>query len=334
MVSNGGSDGNRSDDAPVRRLALALGFMAAIALLSLGAMDIGRITAGQRISRQAATECQAKSDRDSCQSSLASVRSAIASEDAVNLAIWQTVLNAFGLAGLFLTVFYAAKAWQESKRSADADNAALEETRRSFEEARRDAAEQARRFDAQLETAARSAEAVTRQAEIAEDTARKHLRAYLYASKMIFFWPSDKQPIFSITLNNTGLTPATNVRLSGRIILAEHPNTPDFPQMLTSIREVPIGGNTSEEVVIWMNGSETMVKSEMSRANSAYIFGVIGYEDVYGFRYESRFGFCATGPICPESGLSKLIGIDHVFVEVGQPKNGGGEGVNHLRSPL
>lgn len=125
MVFNGGVDGDRRDNATFRQLGLAFGIMMVVAALGLGAMDIGRITAGQRVSRQAAAECQAKSNRDSCQSSLASVRAAIASEDAVNLAIWQSVINAFGLAGLFLTVFYAARAWRASERSADAAHRAL-----------------------------------------------------------------------------------------------------------------------------------------------------------------------------------------------------------------
>ncbi len=59
------------------------------------------------------------------------------------LAFWQTVMNGFGLAALGLTVFYAHKAWEEAKRSAQIAETALES-------AIADATEQADRFSRQL----------------------------------------------------------------------------------------------------------------------------------------------------------------------------------------
>lgn len=293
--------------------------MAAAAFIALGASDIGRITAGQRIARQAAAECETKGNKENCQSSLASVRSAIASEDAVNLAIWQTVINTLGLAGLFLTVFYAAKAWQESKRSADADNAALAITTTGMAEARKDAAEQAKRFTEQLalsqetmEYTARSsrametsATATRRMASTTGSAAKDQLRPYVYLVDERCDLELSLGVIYSADatfgFKNFGQTPAKNVRFRAAFNLRVGPWNQDFTPDLTPIYELHFGDLPPGHLRHMLEGYKAPALEQYQLALrddgvALVLYGEVLYEDAAGGKYRTTFRRAANGP--------------------------------------
>lgn len=74
----------------------------------------------RQIAQQAAQErCQSATDGE-CQQLAVNVRAAVAAEDAADFAAQQLWLNILGLFGLGATVAFAAFAWREAQRSADA----------------------------------------------------------------------------------------------------------------------------------------------------------------------------------------------------------------------
>lgn len=95
--------------------------------------------------QQSKERCAGASNSECLQLSTA-IRSAVADERAADFAAQQLWLNILGLLGLGATVLFAAFAWREAQRSADAAHDTLTD-------ARNDAAEQATRFEAQLRIA-------------------------------------------------------------------------------------------------------------------------------------------------------------------------------------
>ena len=320
MVSSSGPDSDWSFFAAIGRLGPTVAFMAFVGALSLGSIEISRIAFERSVAQHATNECSKQRDKAGCQSATAEIRSALAAEHAVQLGVWQTAFNFFGLIGLFFTVIYAKRAWEAASSSAKADNEALELTREALKEQREGAAEQAQMATRQIAASERLAIAARRQAEIARDTASKHLRAYVYAVKMVFHWDTDEgYPIFSVFLKNTGLTPATYVKMGGVAIMSGRLNRPHFPQIPNVVSEITIGAGTTEEVVIYVHDAQMIRQGLIDDENVLFVFGVVQYRDIHGSNYESRFGFCTYGPVLAERGMARLIGIDHVFVEIVEP---------------
>ena len=136
MVSSSGPDSDWSFFAAIGRLGPTVAFMAFVGALALGSIEISRIAFERSVAQHATNECSKQRDKAGCQSATAEIRSALAAEHAVQLGVWQTAFNFFGLVGLFFTVVYAKRAWLAARSSAEADNNALELNRIALKEQR------------------------------------------------------------------------------------------------------------------------------------------------------------------------------------------------------
>lgn len=241
---------------------------------------------------------------------------------------WQLVLGAFGVfftalaAGAAIAAaIYAKQAAKAAGDSAAADNEALKETRKAARDARKDAKEQAARFQAQMdkqqeliEQTARTAhamdraatanrrvaiamresgEAITRQSNIADDTARKQLRAYVYAERAEITWHTDGYPFFDVFFRNAGETPAVNVRAGGHAEYGDASSDPQIPPNTRLAREAIIGGGVVEQALLLVNDAESIRDEFVKGETGKYFFlvGKVEYDDIYGDRYSTTFSF-------------------------------------------
>ena len=163
------SDGNRRDQSQARRLIYALGVLAVVVTALAFMRSTGEVRGRQAATEQAAREHCTGEDYQDCQNLFVAIRTANAAEDAVNFSFWQSLVGLIGVAGVAATVFYARRAWIETKRSADADNDALVETRNGLAQARADAVEQGERMIKQLELATISTNEAVRSGNIAAE---------------------------------------------------------------------------------------------------------------------------------------------------------------------
>lgn len=109
-----------------RQLLAAIGVMAGIATIGVVWTSIQTVTARREVAQQAAQEeCKGRSESD-CQSLVANLRSAAASEESADFTGQQLWLNVFGLLGLGATIVYARGAWVEGRKGADAALQAFE----------------------------------------------------------------------------------------------------------------------------------------------------------------------------------------------------------------
>lgn len=234
-------------------------------------------------------------------------------------ALWQLGLGSAGVVFTGFAAFWAYRAthWAkeaaaQTKRSADADNAALKETRKAARDARKDAAAQEVRFTDQLGVA-------KKQVEVAEDTARKQLRAYVHAESIAFTWMPEGHPLFTITLMNTGQTPAINVA-AGAVVkrgpVAELAGV-KVPEDILLGRSSLVGPGVPFATSLLTTGAEEVKRESIGKANMLAVLGSIKYQDVFGRIYETEFAYFTTGP--GEMKLIDLPGHRAVFREILKP---------------
>lgn len=184
------------------RAAGGLALMLAAAALLLAAVETGR-----ELERQAPFQTAARTPE---------LRSAVAAEGSLRIALWQTAISAVALAGLALTVHYARKAWAAAQESADADNAALIEARVASGEARRTA------------TLAEEANRISREALTADQRPWLSI-SDIYLSEPITFHPQNGWSIpLAFRFSNVGRTPAFNVMPHFRALVLQNMDLPSI----------------------------------------------------------------------------------------------------------
>lgn len=156
------------------------------------------------------------------------------------------------------------------------------------------AADASRDADMALAVATRNADAASRMAEVAEDTAKRQLRAYVGPGLLEIDGPrSDNSVPFNLRLTNTGQTPALN--LTVRYCFKCGPSDPD-PDFF-AINHVPIGskgtiGAGKEREVrntILLNPNDA--QRIRSGAGIGYLFGLVVYDDVFGTEHNTTFRY-------------------------------------------
>jgi hypothetical protein len=148
--------------------------MAGTALIGFVWSSVETVSARREIAQQAAQErCKGATDSD-CQHLAVELRAAIAAEVAADYASQQLWVNIGGLLGLGATVIYAAAAWRESRRSANAAHATLRH---------------------------------------AEDVTERQLRPYVYFTTPDDPPPLTPDGAAVVLLKNYGQTPARKIRL-------------------------------------------------------------------------------------------------------------------------
>ncbi len=257
-----------------------------------------------------------------------SERANLIAEAQRSYAFWQMWLTVAGVAFTGVAAFFAYRAthWakeaaRQTKRSADADNAALKATVEAAGEARQEAVEQARRFEDQLHLSAdsalamqASARAATKGLALTTDTTAKQLRPYVYIVGERFKLNSlgigtvgseggfqrivNDHVGIEFAIKNFGLTPAKRVRLRARAYIGEGWNDGgevDVSASATLHRgdmppgfERPIHG-------YGLDGMAEAYPNVVRGTRSIFFEGKIEYEDSAGEPYETFFRRAATG---------------------------------------
>ena len=283
-------------------MAAAILFGGSAWIWNLGA---SRIALTQRGYPVAAADC--KGSQPCEQKAQIDGRAAAAADTALYVALGQLVASLLGLGGVGYTVFYARLAWREAKRSATAAHDALDD-------AREDAAEQEKRFAEQIKIAADIAVAATKQANVVEDTARKQLRAYVYAESISFQWMSAGYPIFTIVLRNSGQTPALRVKCGAQVSFGDRPTLArlnDVPTDILLAGNALIGSGSPHETTLLIGEYRDIRREQISDDHMLAVVGRITYADVFGDTYETEFGYFTINP--DARGMSQLSGRHAMF---------------------
>jgi hypothetical protein len=128
-------------------------------------------------------------------------------------------------------------------------------------------------------------------------TMRAQLRAYIAVSPVGIKLNGPKYGM-TITVRNTGQTPAKNVRLpSATSCLLPYPLDPSFlfPILNKSPNVFSIGAGTEQSMIAW--GPQPLSVNEIKRmktpggAQKLYAYGTVTYEDVFGNAWYTNFCF-------------------------------------------
>jgi len=144
--------------------------------------------------------------------------------------------------------------------------------------------------------AGRAAKAAEASIHLTQDNARKELRAYLVPKNCTLRYEHG-QPIATVTVTNSGQTPAEGVKMAGAIYIIERPTTfaivtwdenvskgivgRDRDIRLEARKKKPI---TSTEVEGLENGTHTLV-----------VAGDLEYTDIFGNNWVKNFEFATGG---------------------------------------
>lgn len=197
------------------------------------------------------------------------------------LSVWQTVFSAAGLAAVTLTVFYAHRAWQEARRSADAAQAALEDARSENEA-------QSVRFSEQLSIATDAAQAARKSA----DSFMAAERAYLFCHDVVRV-QKDGDAHFELVWRNFGKTPAFVTAI--RVDCKPHDAFPN--PLIAPELPIPMGTVVGADEV-WKRGvaaRESEILPLLRSGLHVYLYGQISYVDIHGQRRRSWFCRLYTG---------------------------------------
>lgn len=243
---------------------------------------------------------------------------------------WSLILAALGVAFTGIAAFFAYRAthWAKdaaahTKRSADADNEALTETRNAAAAARQDALDAAERFRAQIadsremvEFTAKSAYAMEHGANASRslaiatrEAAAKQLRPYLYLTEERFMYHQITggggrqmavDALFAI--RNFGQTPAKRVRFRAATFLGGYWSEDFAPDLDGAVwihwSDVPPGHSRPMDdpsAYRCLGFSDQDVAHVTDDSRAFFFHGVIEYEDGDGKAYKTHFRRAATG---------------------------------------
>jgi hypothetical protein len=139
------------------------------------------------------------------------------------------------------------------------------------------------------DAAKEAANAARDSVKLAESTAERQLRAYIFPSEQkTIDVVLSKRPSSEILIKNSGLTPATNVTAWAGITVANFPlkkelsrATPDF--MKTASRRVVGPGGSFKIHAVWDEALTTQHMQMLANGTAAvFIWGEITYVDVFG----------------------------------------------------
>ena len=140
----------------------------------------------------------------------------------------------------------------------------------------------------------------------AEDSAQRQLRAYVNIAGVAARNVTDitKTIQYHIVIENTGRTPAYQVRMVYTAELLEYPLSL-YPAAEVSgyLSETIIGGGRDAETVF--DAERPLRQNEVSALASGtkaiYVFGRIDYQDIFERGHWTRFRFMIGGPVLPRS---------------------------------
>lgn len=181
-----------------------------------------------------------------------STREAITADAALDVAFVQLALSVAGIFGVGATLYYAHRAWEEAKRSADAATRSLEDTR---------------------------------------DATRRQLRAYISAIEFrLEDFSPNKNPRSIWKLKNFGVTPAFDVVVTACTFVTDPSEGKIFfPHKPTNRRDVH-PGEEYEIPYVWPFSMNAEYASGFQNNTKCFIYaGIIKYRDAFGRRRFTTF---------------------------------------------
>jgi len=234
--------------------------------------------------------------------------------DAAELsAIWTIRTFWLGVGGLFVGFFTlmaaVAAAWfarnaaveaaKSAQAGADAVIAASEANKlaeREYKWARKEARGSARNTETALAASLRSADSAHRHAEVAADTARKQLRAYILVDEIVVVnFGQNQIPTFSGKIINHGQTPAHDVQITSKVevqYIDRDRHEIKFGPGVSGRKSSGILGR-DKNFSFNRNPSSPLAPGHFDgivRGDYCYIFaGVVSYRDIFGCRHITIF---------------------------------------------
>ncbi len=194
-------------------------------------------------------------------------------------ALWTSLMGIAALIGMFLSAVGVALVYTTFSEAKKTNRIAMRESARATRRAISSGVE----TNHALEIAERNAEAATAQVAVAQDTAKRQLRAYLTTADLIV--AQERAPDGSVMRyriavkwQNTGQTPAINVCVDGDIITFDAPpdwSDPRFGVILEPEKQVLIGPGNN----IFLRRSIAI--SEITPLRKVYLISVVEYNDTF-----------------------------------------------------
>jgi hypothetical protein len=168
--------------------------------------------------------------------------------------------------------------------------------------ARESANEQRDKMERSIEAAGRAADAAVDQARIADDTAKRELRAYLCLQpvRMDEILPGTQPVRIVFPLENTGATPANRFIIHWAWqVTAEEPTCEFFSNTLaqyplTENRDHSIGPRQLKDIPNTISLSSPWREQVLNGQSKLYVLGQIRYVDVFGSERVTEFFYCYT----------------------------------------
>lgn len=221
-------------------------------------------------------------------------------------AAWAAVrISVVGLIGLMFTVAFAGLAWWEARKSAKADNEALEFTRIQLNESRVASDEQASHMNRQVGAMQDMARASQRHANITRAVSEKQSMAYVHASSAklktrtanaLAVLDPGRSDRFQLKIDNVGATIANEIRVRYGFDAATTQDIhalPPQPLYRGSIRN--LAPNSSDIFTFgWQlhEAWEAMDKMPIIETSDIFrVFGEVRYRTVYDRPFKSQFMF-------------------------------------------
>ena len=207
-------------------------------------------------------------------------------------ALWASIMGVAALLGMLLSAVGVLLVWTTFQETKQTNQISMRENARSTRRALASGNESA----AALVIAQRNADAAARQVEVAQDTAKRQLRAYIGVTKFrVAGLTADRIPTFFLEIQNSGQTSANRVRV--HTVTAWAPwDEPRVKIKFNKIRNVGTvecdgkrGLESGNEHTEWRPEMLAMVKERKLRLFHA---GAIIYRDAFGStRRTLFFGF-------------------------------------------
>ena len=175
-------------------------------------------------------------------------------------------------------------------------------TLRLAREARESATAQNEKMDCSIEAANRAADAAVDQAKIADETAKRELRAYLCLQpvRMDEIIPGTGPVQIVFPLENTGATPANRFIIHWAWkVAADEPTSEFFNNTLAQYplpenRDHSIGPRQLKEIPNTISLGSPWRELVLNGQSKLYVFGRIHYVDVFDSNRVTEFFYCYT----------------------------------------
>jgi hypothetical protein len=187
---------------------------------------------------------------------------------------FQVGIGIGGLFGLWWTVIFARRAWQEAKRSADEAKRSADAAHEGLADTRKDAAEQTKQFNAQL----LKMEEANR---IIRENGQAQTRAYISIGTPRA--PAVGERIFVFALTNTGVTPARGLHWEYRLRVGQW-SLDTHPDRKRTEGEIPGNGVPHEQAILEEQGPK--LREAINAGKQGHFHMILRYQDVFGRWFE------------------------------------------------